>query len=183
MFSNIISFLEENPEGISSYVLLKKLQETEENFRTEAFESQYSLFQINFMLFHLLYRLQDYCRDNLKRHLHVHYLKIQLSEKREIFTDAVAEHDPLREYYINLDNLHGTSEKDVNDMLDSFWKKFSAFNRKKDALDILGLDESAREEEIKSRYRELVKLHHPDKGGSEIDFHRIQEAMSILKLL
>ncbi|HNO26502.1 MAG TPA: DnaJ domain-containing protein, partial [Leptospiraceae bacterium] len=73
--------------------------------------------------------------------------------------------------------------KDVNDMLDSFWKKFSAFNRKKDALDILGLDESAREEEIKSRYRELVKLHHPDKGGSEIDFHRIQEAMSILKLL
>lgn len=135
------------------------------------------------MLFHLLYRLQDYCREKLGRNLHVHYLKIQLSGKQENLSEGLTEHDPLREYYINLDNLHGTSEKDVNDMLDSFWKKFSAFSRKKDALEILGLSESAGEEEIRSRYRELAKLHHPDRGGSEKDFHRVQEAMSILKLL
>ncbi len=180
---NIVSFLDENPEGVSSYTLLKKLQETEEDFRTETFGSHYSLFQINFMLFHLLYRLQDYCRENLDRNLYVHYLKIQLSDKKKNTSEGITEFDPLREYYINLDNLHGTSEKDVNDMLDSFWKKFSAFSRRKEALDILGLSESAGEEEIKSRYRELVKLHHPDKGGSEKDFQKIQEAMSLLKLL
>ncbi|HNF17239.1 MAG TPA: DNA-J related domain-containing protein, partial [Leptospiraceae bacterium] len=133
---------------MSSYVLLKKLQETDESFRTETFADQFSLFQTNFMLFHLLYRLQDYCREKLGRNLHVHYLKIQLSGKQENLSEGLTEHDPLREYYINLDNLHGTSEKDVNDMLDSFWKKFSAFSRKKDALEILGLSESAGEEEI-----------------------------------
>lgn len=113
----------------------------------------------------------------------MHYLKICLSERRTESSEGLTEHDPMREYYMNLDNLRDTTENDVNDLLDSFWKKFSAFSRRKDALEILGLDESAGTEDIRSRYRELVKLHHPDKGGSEKDFHRIQDAMVLLRLL
>lgn len=34
--------------------------------------------------------------------------------------------------------------------------------------------------EIKSRYRELVKIHHPDRGGNEETFRAVQDAYDIL---
>jgi len=46
----------------------------------------------------------------------------------------------------------------------------------------LDLHSTASQREIKSRYRELVLKHHPDLGGDAEEFHKIVEAMEILRL-
>lgn len=44
----------------------------------------------------------------------------------------------------------------------------------------LGVDPQASDEVIRSAYRRLARKYHPDKGGSEADFRKIQEAYQIL---
>ncbi len=55
----------------------------------------------------------------------------------------------------------------------------------KKAFDTLGLDDGATELEIKARYKELVKMHHPDSNGgdrkSEDRFRDVVQAYRLLK--
>lgn len=46
--------------------------------------------------------------------------------------------------------------------------------------EILGVSKDASQSEIKKAYRDLVKIHHPDKGGSDEKFKEISEAYEIL---
>jgi molecular chaperone DnaJ len=46
--------------------------------------------------------------------------------------------------------------------------------------EILGVDENASKEEIKTAYRNLVKIYHPDKGGDENLFKKISNAYEVL---
>ena len=50
-----------------------------------------------------------------------------------------------------------------------------------DPFRVLGLKRSASDEDIKTKYRELILIHHPDKGGDHDEFIRIQEAYETLK--
>ena len=50
-----------------------------------------------------------------------------------------------------------------------------------DPFKVLGLKRSASDEDIKTKYRELILIHHPDKGGDHDEFIRIQEAYETLK--
>lgn len=45
---------------------------------------------------------------------------------------------------------------------------------------ILGLDEDVTNEEIKNRYRSLIKLYHPDKGGDPKEFMKIRKAYEMI---
>lgn len=47
--------------------------------------------------------------------------------------------------------------------------------------ELLGVNKNASQEEIKKKYRELVKKHHPDVGGDTELFKKINEAYEILK--
>jgi len=49
-----------------------------------------------------------------------------------------------------------------------------------DYYSILGVSRNATPEEIKKSYKKLASKHHPDKGGSEAEFKKLQEAYSIL---
>jgi len=51
----------------------------------------------------------------------------------------------------------------------------------KDPYQILKVHPSAKPEEIKKAYRELVKIHHPDKGGDAKQILEINAAWEILK--
>jgi len=51
---------------------------------------------------------------------------------------------------------------------------------KKDYYEVLGVTKSATQEEIKKAFRNLAKIHHPDKGGDENIFKEISEAYEIL---
>ncbi|MCP4520822.1 MAG: DnaJ domain-containing protein [Cytophagales bacterium] len=45
---------------------------------------------------------------------------------------------------------------------------------------ILGLSQSATPQEVKKKFRQLAKQHHPDKGGNDLYFQKINEAYQIL---
>lgn len=49
-----------------------------------------------------------------------------------------------------------------------------------DYYTILGVNKDASQDNIKKAYKKLVKIHHPDVGGSEVDFKKIAEAYEIL---
>ena len=49
------------------------------------------------------------------------------------------------------------------------------------AYEILGMDPDATMDQIKSRYKRLARKHHPDKGGSYPNWHRLEKAMTNIK--
>jgi len=51
---------------------------------------------------------------------------------------------------------------------------------KESYYDILGVDKSATPDQIKKAFRKKAREHHPDVGGSEEDFKRINEAYEVL---
>ena len=51
---------------------------------------------------------------------------------------------------------------------------------RKEALEILGLNNAASKEEILKRYQELMKINHPDKGGSEWITKKLNKARETL---
>ena len=59
-------------------------------------------------------------------------------------------------------------------------KNVSSNIDKKEALEILGLDETATRASINKRYQDLMKINHPDKGGSEWITKKLNKAKEIL---
>ena len=49
-----------------------------------------------------------------------------------------------------------------------------------DHYNTLGVSKDANKQEIKLAYRKLASKHHPDKGGDQEQFKRIQGAYSVL---
>ncbi len=57
-------------------------------------------------------------------------------------------------------------------------------NGQRQALDTLGLDASATKADIRARYKELVKRHHPDSnGGDRSTEHKLREAIKAYRYL
>lgn len=52
--------------------------------------------------------------------------------------------------------------------------------REQDFYAVLGLDPDADEQAVRAAYRRAAREHHPDRGGSAAQFHRIQEAWDVL---
>jgi hypothetical protein len=50
----------------------------------------------------------------------------------------------------------------------------------KEALEILGLADSATEDEIKSKYRAMILKFHPDAGGNEYFSRKLTDARDVL---
>ncbi len=97
--------------------------------------------------------------------------------------EGLAEHDPLRDYYLNLNNLRDTTERDVEKLLASFWTRMQGGDEKRAALELFELngDQPLNLAAIKLRYRQLVSQHHPDRGGSTERLQSINLAMEILE--
>jgi len=57
-------------------------------------------------------------------------------------------------------------------------------NAERRALDVLGLEAEASAQEVKSRFKELVKRHHPDaNGGDRSSEDRLREIIQAYKYL
>ncbi len=66
-------------------------------------------------------------------------------------------------------------------LLKNFKKpSFSKTLDKREALEILGLNNNASKNEILKRYQELMKINHPDKGGSEWITKKLNQARETL---
>ena len=176
----IKSFLEEHPQGVKEHEFLRHLDEQEafQALDTEV-SSSLLLFQKHFLLFHVLYSInQQRVADN-QGALQISPLLIKQLDHVEADTQ-IGEIEPLSVYYLALENLASASEDNVSDLLDAFWVKYLKNEKCGNALKVLGLNDPVTDTKIVQRYRKLVSVHHPDKGGDKDKVQEINEAYAVL---
>jgi len=188
--STLLNIIKSQPAGIKEYDLLKLLQEQlPENERITRFDNLV-LFQQHFLLFHALYKLNDQLYAEQAGQLLIGALNIQwLPNNTDKYVNSLVgtipfelvQSDPLRKYYLDLNNLQDTSIEDVDNLLASFWVTFSDDDEKAAALALFELEEPCDLVMIKKRYRELLSIHHPDKGGCVEMTQSLNDAMALLK--
>lgn len=169
-----------------------------------------SLYARHFSLYHVLYRIADEWgtrgyylhRDCMRIRLIrlplegcCHYLPEEgrfcciespssmyctLHESFHLNPGKVPSWDPLRDFYLNPDNIaFGRTrlfEKIHAGILVYAFRRGEVEN----ALSVFGLEKPDRKT-VERRYRELALMHHPDRGGDESVMARINHAYGVLK--
>lgn len=183
----VLACLAESPGGVDEFSLIKILAE---RFPDTVFgvpgalREPLLLFQTHFLLFHALYRLSDRLA---KRHLElqIHALSIRVLPRlvADKSGSLLQERSPLRSYYLDWEQWLTTQGEDVERLLNGFRQGNFALSPKEvgAALDVFGLEEPVDPRRIKLRYRELMSLHHPDRGGRTRVVQEINEALLILQ--
>ena len=171
------------PAGISEFQLIQQLKARHStHIPNLGLDDKLVLFRTHFLLFNALYLLRERLWGREEAHLQISPLCVQLQPWHS-GGEGLAQHDPLRDYYLHLNNLRDTTERDVEKLLASFWTRMQGSDEKRAALELFELDRSPQPltlELIKHRYRQLVSLHHPDRGGSTQRLQSINLAMEIL---
>lgn len=177
----LLEVLRHHPAGLSEYELIQALDDFgQPGFDASTLRENLSLFQTHFFLFHSLYRLRDQLWEKKEARLDINATSIQLLPVSDTNSNEISEHDPLREYYLNLDNLENTDSDDVTRMLASFWAGYVTNDERLAALKELGLQDPVDWDTIKNQHRRLVMEHHPDRGGDEERLRAINAAMEVL---
>lgn len=145
------------------------------------------LFQKHFVVRHCLYRLANTLLEHNEYRLDLGLLEISLrrvdnAQKQGTLTRASSFH-ALSDYYLDLDHFFEATPDSVNELLASFYRRYSANDSKEEALAALGLDSQASWPAIQLSYRQQVAAAHPDKGGDPQHFTRLREAYETLKSL
>lgn len=171
-----------------------------------------TLFRYHFILFHLLYRLQDeFYKDNM--YLHVHFMRTFLlpyPEKnrchyydefngyfcneitdnntycafhRKIVGEKDIEKAPIKYYYLDKSNYFKLDKKNIDDLLNGTWKIITQYDEYKKSFEILDLPETADLKIIKTRYKYLAKKYHPDITKNKEDGKKFIEINNAYKFL
>lgn len=180
----LLAELQANPQGIDEFSLIRRLAVLfpDSLFAApDALRQPLKLFQLHFLLFHLLYRLADRIADE-GRHLEVHTLRIVLME-RPPGQPALVKQDLLRAYYLDWSQWADTHAEDVQQLLAGVRQGPLSVtdDQLADALALFDLKVPASPGEIKKRYRTLVQRHHPDKGGEPGKIQAVNQALLILQ--
>jgi len=150
-----------------------------------------SMFRCHFLIFNALYRLQLKTLIHQRYSLDISSLKINVNEfspddetliDNKQVADSVKQHDALSHFYLDLEHLNQTSEQDVNQLIDGFWKHYFNNDQKAHALSVMGLEEPVDFSLIKKQYRRLAMKHHPDRGGDADQLIKIHQAMQCLEM-
>ena len=180
LFDWIYLTLRHNRDGLSEHELLKQLRgEESADIWSDAFSNNHSLFKAHFLLFHILYQLRNWMSERKLGRLEISPIKIQILPYCD-GEDSIAEFDQLMEYYLDISNLENTSPREVDEMLAGFYIKLNRQDHRKQALEVLGLEDPVDDTSIKKQYRRLAMEHHPDRGG---DNERLQEINSAVRIL
>ncbi|ALP53074.1 hypothetical protein Tel_07845 [Candidatus Tenderia electrophaga] len=179
--AQVYEILRQHPAGIREYDLMEALERRcVGGFGAAAFADHLSMFQSHFLLFHCLYVLRDRLHEQGNAGLDIHCLCIRLQAFKPSDGGLPQQHDPLRDYYLDLNNLAHTDAATVERLMSSFWRRIIATDDRRQALQRLGLSDPVEYGEIKSRYRRLVMEHHPDRGGDHGQLQLINDAMRTL---
>lgn len=84
-------------------------------------------------------------------------------------------------YYLDRTHYSEMDEGQLDRMTRGMNKWLASAKEIDQSLTTLDLSENFTLERLKSRYRYLVREHHPDRQGNEKDFHKIRTAYLILK--
>lgn len=179
----LLELLQASAAGCSEYQLIQQLKERHSgHIPNLPLTDRLVLFRTHFLLFNALYQLRDRLWQEQRAHLQISPLCTQLLPYQPA-SAALSHADPLRDYYLNLQHLRDTDEHDVEKLLASFWTRMQGGDEKRAALELFELQAEPRLtiSTIKHRYRQLVSLHHPDRGGSTSRLQSINQAMEILE--
>jgi len=155
-----------------------------------------ALFRGHFLLFHLLYRLQEKWQNEAKGLLCIHTLEICLQPNRKSLENtafALTEADEIKRYYLDYNTFLTTQAQDVVNLIEQFWQSFGSqpsqslrysdaeITEAKQCLKIsTPLDVQTGSQVVMKQFRKLSQTHHPDKGGDAEDFHAICHAKEVL---
>ena len=187
ILTNAISILLETSSGfISEYELIKQLNHQGLHLPTSG--SSLSLFRSHFLVYHVLYQLQNRYWENTQQFLEISALKIQLHERitnQNHSLSLFSDDEKLRSYYLNLQNIDNENNESVDDLLNQFWEKvvkgsISECDLKK-ALALFEIEMPLTLKKVKERYRQLAMLHHPERGGCAEKFQYSLWAFGILQ--
>lgn len=182
LMSAIEEILVLSPEGITEFDLMAQLDENHPALYPKPdLSDSLLLFQHHFYLKHCLYHLQNELFEADSGYLDIALTRIQLKPLISGDSQSLGEHDPLRDYYLDIRNINKEDAESVDALLKNFWEKLANFHIQPDALSALGLNGDESRSEQKKIYRTLIQKHHPDKGGDEVEFRRIQQAWEQLK--
>lgn len=187
-FESLIWELLNVEQTISEYQLMKYLaEEGLTEFKPDL--DPLVMFRAHFLLFHLLYRLQDRWFFEDRGWLSIHTTDIHLQEmESESTRQDLIQDDPIKSYYLDYSEFLNTQEEDVLSLLDDFWRKMEGYpihsisqEAKLQAQQRLGLKgQTVSIQSVKVQYRALCQLHHPDKGGDPQVFRQICDAKEAL---
>lgn len=171
------------PEGLSEYQLINLLRQQQWPLFAEAdLRDPLSLFRTHFTLFNALYRLDEQLvADQLQ--LDISPLCIRLLP-RSASQPELTRTDPLRSYYLDLQQLNETDREQVAAMLDGSFSRIHEKDEQTAALACLGfvgVQPLPTAGEIRQAYRRLASRHHPDRGGCNQRLQQINQAMALLK--
>ncbi|MCG9707599.1 DnaJ domain-containing protein [Pseudoalteromonas shioyasakiensis] len=150
-------------------------------------DPQKDLFKRNFLVMNALYQLQTQLAP--EQQLQIASLHIELVNEQ--ISNALENHDPLRDYYLDWQNYDTTSDE-IDAMLTDFWQRFSSYSPKRVILSLsqqqlLELQQAWQlptnfsEKQLQKRWRQLALKHHPDRQGCAIEFKKIQLEYEQLK--
>lgn len=169
--------LQKEEEGIREYELLSQLRTLGLPIFSEGtFSDSLVLFRCHFLLFHLLYLLQERLVRQECGILEIHFTQIRLRPWQGSTDKVPGQVDRVRDYYLDLTNLEGMAQADVDQLIDRFWLEYQRYVQQPESYAVLGLPLTASRQEVKRRYRELALRHHPDQGGDPEEFRRVREA-------
>ncbi|NOZ52394.1 MAG: DnaJ domain-containing protein [Gammaproteobacteria bacterium] len=182
LFDLIMDALLKHSQGLSEYQLIQHIKSSGYlQFQNIRLWNHLSLFQTHFILFNALYHLRDKLWQEKTGTLEICPVNIVLLPYKPTSSASMTEHDPLRAYYLNLDNLKKTNEQDVATLLQNIWLKLENNERRQAALNVLELQDPVDYAAIKMQHRRLAMRHHPDRGGDNYRLQTINAAMKILK--
>ena len=182
LIPDILSLLNQHSEGITEYLIIQSLEE-HRSFANIANDYQLAIFQKHFMVMNALHQLQKQLMEEEQLFLEISPLRIQLisHNNQSNYKELIESDDEkLSEYYLDWSNFENTDKKDVENLLEGFWKLYINADNRLAALATLELKEDACSKTISQRYRELAAIHHPDKGGDQATFISIRQAYETL---
>lgn len=203
------SLLLRHPTGVSEYDLLRCLQRVYKQraqqlgevinasprdlFSSLNLNDSLSLFQTHFVLFNGLYQLRQIWRKEHIGDIDIHTLNIlPLPYNEQTTGSGLTNSDPLAEYYLDWNNLIGTSAANVESLLSSFWQQFCAaenglganakVNQKQleESYTLLESEFNAPLKDVKRQYLRLIHQYHPDKGGDTEAAQSLQAAYAYI---
>ena len=177
----VLQLLQAAPDGIAEYTLIQQLKDRHSGHVPNLpLADKLVLFRTHFLLFNALYRLRERLWQEQTHLLEISPLCIRLLPYQP-GNAALSERDALRDYYLDMSNLQGTDERDVERLLTSFWTRMQGGEEKQAALELFELanERTLDLPRIKLRYRQSE--HHPDRGGSTERLQSINLAMEILE--
>lgn len=140
-----------------------------------------ALFQAHFLTMNALYQIQT-LNLSVGRYLSVSALKIEwLIVDESGGRELASGNSNLRDYYCDWQNFAKASTESVEGLLDAFWRRFLSQDEKQAALSELGLLEPVEFSAVKARYRQLAMELHPDRGGSDEELAKVNDAYRTLK--